>query len=505
MYTNFQVRRLADLFKATKHVSGGVRENARSCDWLSSPLREPWLLEVLDPTWPGGLQPSPQGVPRGLPAGGAQSRVSGLRARLQPAPGTGPAAPPPRWLCGRARRERSRSESSAPLRAPGAHRAPTPAAAQPPAGCTLQASMKSPNMETFKQQEVEDFYDIGEELGSGQFAIVKKCREKSTGLEYAAKFIKKRQSRASRRGVCLEEIQREVSILRRVLHPNVIKLHDVFENRTDVVLILELVSGGELFDFLAQKESLSEEEATSFIKQILEGVNYLHAKKIAHFDLKPENIMLLDKNIPIPHIKLIDFGLAHEIEDGVEFKNIFGTPEFVAPEIVNYEPLGLEADMWSIGVITYILLSGASPFLGDTKQETLANITAVSYDFDEEFFSQTSELAKDFIRKLLVKETRKRLTIQEALSHPWITPVDNHQALIRRESAVNLENFKKQYVRRRWKLSFSIVSLCNHLTRSLMKKVHRRPNEDLRNCESDTEEDIAKKKALRPRRRSSIS
>eukprot|EP00070_Physeter_catodon_P033539 XP_028340433.1 death-associated protein kinase 2 isoform X1 [Physeter catodon] len=313
----------------------------------------------------------------------------------------------------------------------------------------------------------------------GQFAIVKKCREKSTGLEYAAKFIKKRQRQASRRGVCREEIEREVSILRQVLHPNVITLHDVFENRTDVVLILELVSGGELFDFLAQKESLSEEEATSFIKQILEGVNYLHAKKIAHFDLKlegagdgggsalwpafgigmtsppvsaivlewkllvflfsayglpahppgpaemlfplPENIMLLDKNIPIPHIKLIDFGLAHEIEDGVEFKNIFGTPEFVAPEIVNYEPLGLEADMWSIGVITYILLSGASPFLGDTKQETLANITAVSYNFDEEFFSQTSELAKDFIRKLLVKETRKRLTIQEALRHPWIT------------------------------------------------------------------------------------
>nr|XP_031535364.1 death-associated protein kinase 2 isoform X2 [Vicugna pacos] len=255
----------------------------------------------------------------------------------------------------------------------------------------------------------------------GQFAIVKRCREKSTGLEYAAKFIKKRQSQASRRGVCREEIQREVSILRQVLHPNVITLHDVFENRTDVVLILELVSGGELFDFLAQKESLSEEEATRFIKQILDGVNYLHAKKIAHFDLKPENIMLLDKNIPIPHIKLIDFGLAHEIEDGVEFKNIFGTPEFVAPEIVNYEPLGLEADMWSIGVITYILLSGASPFLGDTKQETLANITAVSYNFDEEFFSQTSELAKDFIRKLLVKETRKRLTIQEALSHPWIT------------------------------------------------------------------------------------
>ncbi|NXX84039.1 DAPK3 kinase, partial [Urocolius indicus] len=285
----------------------------------------------------------------------------------------------------------------------------------------LCASMKSPGMAVFKQQKVEDVYEIGEELGSGQFAIVKKCRERNSGMEYAAKFIKKRQSRASRRGVSREEIEREVSILQQILHANIIKLHDIYENKTDVVLILELVSGGELFDFLAQKESLSEEEATRFIRQILDGVNYLHSKKIAHFDLKPENIMLLDKNIPLPHIKLIDFGLAHKIEDGVEFKNIFGTPEFVAPEIVNYEPLGLAADMWSIGVITYILLSGASPFLGETKQETLANITAVNYEFDEEFFSNTSDLAKDFIRKLLVKDTRKRLTIQEALSHPWIT------------------------------------------------------------------------------------
>ncbi|KAM9765563.1 death-associated protein kinase 2a [Menidia menidia] len=275
-------------------------------------------------------------------------------------------------------------------------------------------------MDLFKQQKVEDFYDIGEELGSGQFAIVKQCTERDTGREFAAKFIKKRQSMASSRGVRREEIEREVDILQQVQHPNVVTLHDVYENRTDVVLILELVSGGELFDFLAQKESLSEEEATQFIKQILEGVNYLHARKIAHFDLKPENIMLLDKNVPLPRIKLIDFGLAHKIEAGVEFKNIFGTPEFVAPEIVNYEPLGLEADMWSIGVITYILLSGASPFLGETKQDTLGNISAINYEFDEEFFCHTSQAAKQFISSLLERDKRKRLTIQDALNHPWI-------------------------------------------------------------------------------------
>uniref|UniRef100_A0A3Q3XEQ0 non-specific serine/threonine protein kinase n=1 Tax=Mola mola TaxID=94237 RepID=A0A3Q3XEQ0_MOLML len=271
-------------------------------------------------------------------------------------------------------------------------------------------------MAGFRQEDVELYYEMGEELG-GQFAIVRKCKEKSTSVEYAAKFIKKRRLSSSRRGVSREEIEREVNILREIQHSNIITLHDIFENKTDVILILELVSGGELFDFLAEKESLTEEEATQFLKQILDGVQYLHSKRIAHFDLKPENIMLLDKNVPNPRIKLIDFGIAHQIKAGNEFKNIFGTPEFV-PEIVNYEPLGLEADM-SIGVITYIL-SGASPFLGETKQETLTNISAVNYDFDDEFFSNTSELAKDFIRRLLVKDPRKRMTIDDSLEHPWI-------------------------------------------------------------------------------------
>lgn len=371
-------------------------------------------------------------------------------------------------------------------------------------------------MAVFKQQKLEDFYDIGEVLGSGQFAIVKRCKEKSTGMEYAAKFIKKRQNQASRRGIQREEIEREVNILQELQHPNIIAMHDIYENRTDVMLVLELVSGGELFDFLAQKESLCEEEATEFIKQILNGVQYLHSKKIAHFDLKPENIMLLDHNVQLPRIKLIDFGLAHMIKDGVELKKIFGTPEFVAPEIVNYEPLGLEADMWSIGVITYILLSGASPFLGDTKQDTLANISAVNFEFDEEFFGSTSELAKRFIRQLLVKDTRMRLKIQDALNHPWIKPINPRQALVRRQSVVNIENFKRQYAQRRWQFSFRIVTLCNHLTR-MMKKGH--PNQQdkskmgyvgrtaakfERECESDQEEEVMLRR-LQTRKRSSTS
>uniref|UniRef100_A0A493TX91 Death-associated protein kinase 2 n=3 Tax=Anas platyrhynchos TaxID=8839 RepID=A0A493TX91_ANAPP len=467
---------------------------------LSRRLPRPQLAPCLGGSRPQPGFPGPVRGRRGSPRRGAGP---GPARPSRPLPSSPlPSLTPRGGRPARPRRLLPVSGARAAPSAPSASALKSPAEGPRPAWHHLCASMKSPNMAVFKQQKVEDVYEIGEELGSGQFAIVKKCRERSTGLEYAAKFIKKRQSRASRRGVRREEIEREVTILQQTLHANIIKLHDIYENKTDVVLILELVSGGELFDFLAQKESLSEEEATRFIKQILDGVNYLHSKKIAHFDLKPENIMLLDKNIPIPHIKLIDFGLAHKIEDGVEFKNIFGTPEFVAPEIVNYEPLGLAADMWSIGVITYILLSGASPFLGETKQETLANITAVNYEFDEEFFSNTSDLAKDFIQKLLVKDTRKRLTIQEALSHPWITPVDKQQALVRRESVVNLENFKRQYARRRWKLSYSIVSFCNHLSRSLVKKVLIQ-DESLRNCESDGE-DLQQRKATL-QRRSSIS
>ncbi|KAM6948162.1 LOW QUALITY PROTEIN: death-associated protein kinase 3 [Aplochiton taeniatus] len=287
-------------------------------------------------------------------------------------------------------------------------------------------------MAGFRQEDVEIYYDMGEELGSGQFAIVRKCKDKKTSCEFAAKFIKKRRLSSSRRGVSREEIEREVNILREIQHTNIITLHDIFENKTDVILILELVSGGELFDFLAEKESLTEEEATQFLKQILDGVHYLHSKRIAHFDLKPENIMLLDKNVPNPRIKLIDFGIAHQIKAGNEFKNIFGTPEFVAPEIVNYEPLGLESDMWSIGVITYTL-SGATPFLGESKQETLTNISAVNYDFDEEVLGNTSELAKDFIRRLLVKDPKKRMTIDDSLEHPWIKVIKRRN--VRREES----------------------------------------------------------------------
>ena len=271
----------------------------------------------------------------------------------------------------------------------------------------------------FKQSSFEDDYDVGDEIGSGKFAIVKKCLNKETNIEYAAKYIRKRRG-GGRRGAKMEDIKKEVDILHQIDHPNIIQLYEVYETKLEVILVLELVSGGELFDYISEKDHLSEEEASAFIKQILDGVEHLHSKNIAHLDLKPENIMLLNKNST--RIKLIDFGLAQMIGPNSNIRAMMGTAEFIAPEIVSYEPLSLATDMWSIGVITYILLSGASPFLGDEQQETYENITSVTYQFDEEYFSSTSDLAKDFITNLFVKNSRKRGTVQSCLQHPWIKP-----------------------------------------------------------------------------------
>lgn len=318
-------------------------------------------------------------------------------------------------------------------------------------------------MNTLLRKEVfTEYYDTYEEIGRGKFAVVMRCVEKSTGVEYAAKFIRKQRIAGSRRGVPMNDIYKEVEILQNTSHPNIVHLHDVFDNGGEVILVLELVQGGELFEYISEKEQLSEAEASAFVKQILLGVQYLHSKNIAHLDLKPENIMLLRKEAQ--QIKLIDFGLAQKLSDESNIRRMQGTPEFVAPEIVNYEPVSLATDMWSIGVITYILLSGASPFLGNDNQETFSNITAAKFYFDDEFFSSTSELAKSFISSLLTRDPKKRATVNQCLNHPWIKTVVEPKDSGGRE--INMENFRAYLAKQRWKHLFYIITLCIKLSRS---------------------------------------
>ncbi|XP_029023905.1 death-associated protein kinase 2 [Betta splendens] len=360
-------------------------------------------------------------------------------------------------------------------------------------------------MAVFKPENVEDLYDIGDVLGSGHFGQVRQVRERATGTTWAAKFLKIRKNAYSRLGLDRDSVEREVEILQAVQHSNIVTLKDVFESRSEVVLILELISGGELFDFIAEKESLLESEAIEFMKQILEGLGFMHSRNIAHFDLKPENIMLLDKALPHPNIKLIDFGLAHRFVPGEEYRSTSGTPQYIAPEVINNQPLNTAADMWSIGVITYILLSGLSPFQGDTDEETLKNVDAMMYRFDAQHFSMTSSMAKDFIQKLLVKNPCERMTAEESLLHPWIKPITSKQVANRNRSSINIKNFKKFNARRKWKMSYNMVWMCNRLVQLKPFKVKSEPDPLERQCESDVEDTESKPASLIRRRLSSSS
>nr|XP_032608791.2 death-associated protein kinase 2 isoform X3 [Taeniopygia guttata] len=320
--------------------------------------------------------------------------------------------------------------------------------AEPREGEGSEGPAATPNL-----GHLEDTYELLEKLGSGHFGVVRLCRQRSTGSLYAAKFVKTRRDQGGLLGVDRAQVEREVAILRQLHHPNIIQLHQLFASTAEVVLVLELISGGELFDFIAEKEMLSEEEAIEFLGQILRGVEYLHARLIAHFDLKPENIMLQDKDVPKPSIKIIDFGLAQQLQDGITFKSLCGTPQYIAPEVINYEPLSPATDMWSIGVITYILVRRMlrpSPMLWlvPTSLRSAASARPPRWP-------RTSSAS-----------CWRRMSAAECLLHPWIKPLSATQALSRSRSSINMRNFRKFNARRKWKLSYNTVSACNRLCRT---------------------------------------
>ncbi|CAH8496322.1 unnamed protein product [Schistosoma turkestanicum] len=238
-------------------------------------------------------------------------------------------------------------------------------------------------------------------------------------------------------GSSVSDIDREAFILANLQHENIVNLHEVFYQEDSVVLILDLVTGGELFARVADCERLSEEEASNFVQQILLGVQHMHGLGIVHLDLKPENIMIED--LASRKIKIIDFGLARVLNPNESFQDMAGTPEFCAPEIVNYDPITFATDMWAVGVLTYILLTGISPFAGDTQLETFQNILDCIVDYSREEIQNVSDLAKDFIQKLLVKNPRKRSSVNDCLQHPWIKPKDNKQSNYRRDSLISRE------------------------------------------------------------------
>ncbi|CAG5129449.1 unnamed protein product, partial [Candidula unifasciata] len=259
----------------------------------------------------------------------------------------------------------------------------------------------------------------------GKFAVVRRCLDNQTGEEVAAKIIRKRRKGKS----CREEILREVVMLEFAMaHPRLVSLREVFETQSELILVTEYCSGGELFDECVIKESFKEDDVRRLLAQILEGLAFLHDNNIVHLDLKPQNI-LLTKPFPEGEVKICDLGFACLTNTGEDIRDIIGTPDYVAPEVLDYEPLNIQTDMWSLGVLTYVMLTACSPFAGDTQQETFCNITQVKLDFPEDLFGHINPLAKDFISKLLVKRARDRMTARQCFDHPWLKDLQNTMSL----------------------------------------------------------------------------
>jgi len=264
--------------------------------------------------------------------------------------------------------------------------------------------------------KVEDFYSIHNELGRGTFSVVYEATHKETGVKYALKFIDKKYVDKE----VLVLLSREIEIMKRVSHPNVLCLKEMFETPNQISLVLELVAGGELFFKIVERGSYSEKDASSIVRQIAEGVMYLHARNICHRDLKPENLLVSTEDGK-ETIKIADFGLSKIFSSEVFLETSCGTPDYAAPEVLTGESAyDNSVDLWSIGVITYVLLCGYPPFYASSHPALFEKIINCNYSFPDPEWGFISEAAKDFIRNLLVLNPKARLTAAQCLEHPFL-------------------------------------------------------------------------------------
>jgi len=290
---------------------------------------------------------------------------------------------------------------------------------------TKKPESKSPALavkvdQTASGYSIEEKYEVGDEIGRGAFSVVKNGRDKRSGDKVAIKFIEKKF--VDKQDLML--LAREIDIMKKVHHPNILRLVEVFETEDVIALVMELVNGGELFYKIVGKGNYSEEDAAKIVRQMIQGVDYLHEKGIAHRDLKPENLLCSSDDRPEYQpfrVVIADFGLSKIFDNENPLETSCGTPDYVAPEVITAEgTYDKSVDMWSSGVITYVLLCGFSPFLSSTQTGLFEKIIKVEYDFPEPEWSNISETAKDFIRHLLVKEPEKRYVAKECLDHPWL-------------------------------------------------------------------------------------
>ncbi|XP_073043448.1 calcium-dependent protein kinase 26-like [Primulina eburnea] len=311
-------------------------------------------------------------------------------------------------------------------------------------GLQVEAVLKT------KTGHLKEYYNLGHKLGQGQFGTTFLCVEKSTGKEYACKSIAKRKLLSEED---VEDVRREIEIMHHLSgSPNVISIKGAYEDAVAVHVVMELCQGGELFDRIVKRGHYSEKKAAELTRTIVSVIEACHSLGVMHRDLKPENFLFVNKEEDSP-LKTIDFGLSVFFKPGEVFTDVVGSPYYVAPEVL-CKRYGPATDVWSAGVIVYILLCGVPPFWGESEQEIFEEVLHGDIDFTSDPWPMISDSAKDLVKKMLVRDSRNRITAYQVLCHPWVQidgvapdkPLDS-AVLTRLTQFSAMDKFKKMALR----------------------------------------------------------
>ena len=307
----------------------------------------------------------------------------------------------------------------------------------------------------FKKDECSKFYKLGHTLGKGSFARVRSAIHRQDGSHWAVKCIDK-SSLALDDEDYEDALKVEVDILQMVNHVNIVRLKEVFDDDKMFYMVMEEMSGGALFDRIIEKEKYTEGEARDVVYTLTVALKYCHGMGIVHRDLKPENL-LYESRAPDALLKIADFGLAKLLKEKCTTQTSCGTPEYVAPEILEEKVYDKAVDIWSLGVITYILLCGFPPFYDENISALYASIKSGSFNYPSPYWDCVSEQARELVSKMLVVDPTKRFTASDVLAHPWIKKCSAATVEL---PLVNGE--MRQYnIRRRFRASVNVIGFIN--------------------------------------------
>ncbi|XP_022129567.2 striated muscle preferentially expressed protein kinase-like [Pieris rapae] len=326
---------------------------------------------------------------------------------------------------------------------------------EPPLSKSKQLNILA--MENFKTI----FNETGDNLGRGAFGQVDLVKSFS-GDYYAAKKIKTILDTKKAKAL------REYKLLNRLSHPKLVQMHLAFAGKQNIILVMDYLWGGELFERLVQEDHINEFDVIVYVRQICEALQYIHSHNIIHMDIKPENILCDSPNTRL--VKLADFGLARVLQEHDDIRAMYGTKEYVAPEVLNFEPLATSCDMWSFGVITYLLLSGVMPFTGSNPSEVSTAMTRGNFYYDDPAFNSISDHAKDFINKLILPRPATRMTASMALKHKWLNegPTGSFGYPLKK-TRDNLRDYLAKN-RDRWQRAGNVVIAAHRLRNAALQK-----------------------------------